>query len=84
MVDDLTPPHWGSQHVRPNEPENGDLVWYRGWECGYNDMAQRYASEGWEAYRGGCDLDAPRLSESTWTALLDAIDEEENDLGCIH
>lgn len=64
---------------RPQEPKGTDSVWYRGWEAGYDDMAARYVPDYWIAYKGGCDLDAPQLSASTFIALLDEIDETETD-----
>lgn len=63
---------------RPREPSYADVVWYRGWEAGYDDMASRYISEPWRAYKGGADLDAPYVSAATWDGLLDAIDDEED------
>lgn len=65
--------------VLPDEPSAIESVWYRGWECGWNDTANAYTGEGWEAYKGGCDLDAPRINTKTWEALIDAIDEAEED-----
>lgn len=62
---------------RPPEPDTEGDIWYRGWEAGFDDMAHHYTSEGWRAYKGGCDLDAPQLSSKTWAGLLDAIDEAE-------
>lgn len=32
---------------RPSEPDKNASVWYRSWECGWNDMASRYVNEGW-------------------------------------
>lgn len=64
---------------RPTEPEKGEDVWYRGWECGWDGMASRYDCEPWSAYKGGADLDAPHIMARTWEALLDAIDAEEGD-----
>lgn len=65
----------GLLQVRPDAPEHDKLVWYRGWECGWNDMAGFYTKEGWEAYYGGADLGAPRVTASTWADLLDEIDD---------
>ena len=68
--------------ARPAEPSKSygtPAVWYRGWECSYNDTASFWASEPWGAYKGGCDLDAPYTSGKTWDALLDEIDAEESD-----
>ncbi len=64
-------------YARPPEPEIGHDVWYRGWECGYDIDAALYAGEGWRAYKGGCDIDAPHESAKTFTELLDAIDDRE-------
>lgn len=64
---------------RPPEPSGSELRWYRGWECGYDSMAAFWTPEGWSAYKGGCDLDAPHITAATWNELLDAIDEEEDD-----
>lgn len=61
---------------RPAEPDiGGEDVCYRGWECGYNTDAAFWCGEGWEAYLGGPDLDAPKVTARTWGALLDEIDE---------
>jgi hypothetical protein len=64
---------------RPDEPAWNEQVWYRDWECGFDEMSDRYANEGWVAYKGGADLDAPRVSAKSWDALLDAIDDEEDE-----
>ncbi len=65
-------------HERPIEPKGAVIsVWYRGWEVGYDDMAGQWSSEGWRAYKGGCDLDAPQVSAATYDGVLDAIDDEE-------
>jgi len=64
---------------RPAEPTGNEDVWYRGWECGFDDMAARYTAGAWRAYKGGCDLDAPQVSAVTWVGLLDEIDEQEGD-----
>jgi len=64
--------------MRPAEPEIGDRdVWYRGWECGYNIDAALWGLEGWQAYLGGPDIDAPRVSARTWEGLLDEIDDHD-------
>lgn len=60
----------------PDMPD-GDTVWYKGWECGWDDDASRYGLEPWSAYKGGADLDAPHLTGKTWFALLMEIDEYE-------
>lgn len=64
---------------RPAEPKGEDVVWYRGWEAGYDDTIARYTSSAWIAYKGGADLDAPSTTGKTWSDLLDAIDEEEDE-----
>lgn len=61
----------------PPEPKGTEEVWYRGWECGYDDMAAKYVPDCWIGYKGGCDLDAPKVSAKTWTDLLAEIDAEE-------
>lgn len=66
----------------PPEPSTAPgtpAVWYRGWECSWNGDAHFWTSEGWDAYKGGCDLGAPRISAKTWGALLDEIDDAEGD-----
>lgn len=64
---------------RPDEPKLGTNVWYRGWECGYDDMRGFWTPEGYAAYKGGVDLDAPQAHGKTWAELLEAIDDEEDD-----
>ena len=64
---------------RPAEPAGETSVWYRGWECGFDDMASRYTPEGWRAYMGGCDLDAPTQTAATWDDLLQMLDDEEDE-----
>ena len=64
---------------RPAEPHGEDVVWYRGWEAGWEQMLEFFTGEGFRAYKGGCDLGAPTVSAGTWSGLLDAIDEEEDD-----
>lgn len=61
---------------RPNEPPHNEPAWYRGWECGYDEMAAYWGAEPWRAYKGCCDLDAPQTCGRTWTDLLDEIDAE--------
>lgn len=63
----------------PDEPKGGATAYYRGWEFGFDDMAAQYTREGWRAYKGGCDIDAPQLSAATLFALFAAIDGEERD-----
>lgn len=65
-------------HERPPEPDRDEGVDYRGWECLYNHEARFWTGEGWEAYRGGCDLEARRVTAYRWDQLLDEIDEEED------
>lgn len=68
-------------HERPQQPDGEDVVWYRGWEAGWERMLDFFTGEGYRAYKGGCDLDAQTVSAGTWSDLLDAIDEEEDDAG---
>lgn len=65
----------GLLQVRPDPPALDTVVWYRGWECGWDDMAMRYSNEGWCAYLGGADLDAHTVTARTWADLLDEIDD---------
>lgn len=65
---------------RPAEPEIGHDAWYRGWECGYDVEASLWTGEGWQAYKGGADIDAPSESARTFNELLDAIDDREEDV----
>lgn len=72
----------GAPLARPEEPSKAfrtPAVWYRGWECGWDGTAAYWGAEGWVAYKGGCDLDAPSTSGRTWTDLLDEIDAEEEE-----
>ncbi len=62
---------------RPAAPRDGESIDYRGWECGFNVDAAAWCNEGWEAYLGGIDLDAPKVSGRTWAELLDEIDEHD-------
>lgn len=64
--------------IRPPEPGAGEVVWYRGWEVGYNPDADYWASEGWQGYKGGCDLDAEQVMARTYELCLDEIDGEED------
>jgi len=64
---------------RPSEPSNGQVVWYRGWEVGYNPDADYWVGAGWKAYKGGCDSDALQVTEETFDACLDEIDAEEDE-----
>lgn len=55
-------------------------IWHNGWECYYSENAQFFTGEGWLAYKGGVDLDAPSLSASTLEGLLsDIADYDEPD-----
>jgi hypothetical protein len=69
----------GAPPARPDEPAKSmsTYVWYRGWECGWNAEAADWGFEGWDAYKGGCDLGAPHVSGRTWSDLLDEVDAEE-------
>lgn len=62
---------------RPAQPHPEATVWYLGWEIGWNDMAYRWANTGWDAYKGGCDPDAPRIQCDTFTDCLDEIEDYE-------
>lgn len=62
---------------RPQQPEKEDLVWYLGWEAGYDWQHEYYTGEGYVAYKGGCDLGAPKVSAGTWEGLLEEIEVEE-------
>lgn len=66
--------------ARPAEPQTGEDLWYRGWECGWDDEASRYNLEPWSAYKGGADLDVLHITAKSWSALLDEIDAQEGDL----
>jgi hypothetical protein len=61
--------------VRPDAPDGDKLVWYRGWECGFDSMAASYTGEGWYACFGGADLDCIAVHARTWADLLDEIDD---------
>lgn len=65
--------------ARPAQPAKDRVAWYRGWEAGYDQEAGFWTSSGWRAYKGGCDIDAPHVDAKTWSELLDAIDEEEDE-----
>lgn len=66
--------------VTPAEPEIGHTVWHRGWEIGYDVEASLWGAEGWRAYKGGPDLDAPHASARTFPELIEEIDAEESPL----
>lgn len=70
---------WDPERIRPAMPVGEADVWYRGWEVGWDGGLACYSSEAWVAYKGGCDLDAPQLTAASWTEILDAIDDEEDD-----
>jgi hypothetical protein len=69
--------------VMPRPPEPADLrkmatgVWYRGWECSWDDMAAYWVGDGYFAALGGADLDCIHVRASTWSDLLDEIDDHE-------
>lgn len=69
----------GARKARPDEPDKGADVWYRGWECGWHREAAYWGMEPWVAYKGGADLDAPHASGRSWSHLLDEIDDLEDD-----
>lgn len=64
---------------RPKEPDGEAVVWYRGWEAGWEQMLDFWTGQGYRAYKGGADLGALNVTAGTWTDLLDAIDEEEDE-----
>lgn len=66
--------------VTPAEPEIGHTVWHRGWEISYDMDAALWGAEGWRAYKGGADLDAPHTSARTFSDLIEEIDAEETPL----
>lgn len=70
--------HKAAGYDRPAEPAHGEDVWYRGWEIGWNDMGAKWAGTGWDAYKGGCDLGAPRITASSFADCLDEIDDYED------
>ena len=72
----MTAPRDTAAIERPVEPVDGALVWYRGWEVGFDYMAARWSAGGWLAYYGGCDLGAPNVSGRTFDDCLDEIDAE--------
>lgn len=59
---------------RPTEPAHNETIWYKGWEIGWNQWAQ-----GWDAYKGGVDIDAPRVTMVNWENCLDAIEDWEDE-----
>lgn len=66
--------------VTPAEPEEGKTVWYRGWEISFYDDAEFWTGNGWNAYKGGADIDAPHTSARTFPELIEEIDAEETPL----
>lgn len=67
---------------RPAEPaEPADLhkmatgIWYRGWECSWDQMAAYWTGDGYFAALGGVDLGCIHVRASTWSDLLDEIDD---------
>lgn len=68
------------ERIRPACPLGEASVWYRGWEVQWDSMADFWApGQAWTAYKGGCDLDAPSLTSNMYRAILDAVDEEEDE-----
>ena len=70
-----------SSENRPAEPTRNATITYRGWECAFYDDAEFWTGHGWQAYKGGADLDAPNVNARTWAGLLDEIDAQEADNG---
>ncbi|MES2783580.1 MAG: hypothetical protein V4657_12360 [Pseudomonadota bacterium] len=62
--------------AKPPDPNGEAVVWYRGWEAGYEWQREYYTGEGLTAYRGGCDLEARYVSAATWSGLLALVDDE--------
>lgn len=72
----------GAPKARPDEPlmtYGTPPVWYRGWECGWDDEHYFWTRIGWRAAKGGWDLDCKHTEAATWADLLDEIDAEEGD-----
>lgn len=67
------------ERIRPAEPTLTNHVWYRGWEVGFSHDSAYWCGEGWIAYKGGCDLDAPEVRAKTYAGCLDEIDEQEDE-----
>lgn len=65
--------------MHPDEPSRDAKEHYRGWECEWSSDNAYWVSRGWLAYKGGSDIGAPTVNESTWEQLLTAIDEEEKE-----
>lgn len=70
--------HKAAGYDRPAEPSHDKDVSYRGWEIGWNDMAAKWTGTGWDAYKGGCDLGAPRITTADFSDCLDEIDDYED------
>lgn len=73
---------WSYAHHRPAEPSmewGAKDVWYRGWEVGYDIYREAWDKQGWVAYKGGCDLDAPHVSGKTYAQVLNEIDDTEDE-----
>jgi len=64
---------------RPIEPADEGTVTYCGWECGFNADAAYWTGEGWQAAKGGFDLDALTVTARTFNDLLTEIDDAEDD-----
>ena len=64
-------------NLRPEMPVGEDVVWYRGWEAGWEQQLEFYTGQGYRAYMGGADLDARSVEAGTWNDLLDMIGDEE-------
>lgn len=71
-------PKQAEEPERPAEPKASSTAWYRGWEISFNEEAEKWTRTGWQAYKGGCDLDAPQVDAKTFSDCLDAIDETED------
>ena len=65
--------------IRPEQPDHKTTIWYRGWEISWNRDADFWLRQGWDAYKGGCDLDAPNIRAGKFADLLDEIDDAEGD-----
>ncbi len=66
---------------RPAQPACDETIWYRGWEIGWNADAHLWLGDGWDAYKGGCDIDTPRITSSDFADCINEIDnwEDENE-----
>ena len=72
----MTAPWDTAAMERPAEPFDDALVWYRGWEVGYDITAANGDGDCWRAYQGGCGISAPTVSGWMFSDCLDAIDDE--------